>query len=593
MALQSFTVSIGALSDASNNDKNYVSGEAIYVKTTSGTFAPIFRDFAGASEIAQDGLDNLTDNNGQFTFFIDAGDYILEYQNQSTPVTIVGPDYFNSRIEESVNQIIIDTSNSRGFRVVGDFASGFTYELANDVAIDGSGNYWVYADVNALPVVVTAGTTPSEPTYTQVTFNQASGITTTAGINAQQFIDNFELKIFQSPTDNLTKVEAFAGGVGVVYEVRKTADNSLAAIYSDKDGVTSITQNGIANVSNGDAEAVFYIADGDYTVTINAVSKGLRVNKGLIPFDDKERNLITCIPRVSAGGVLSLLDDVDHDPVGFSSAQQVGDFIMRINYSENYTVVNDLSVTIDDELCKYGVFTGASVGVSYSDFTAYTQLRGVVDTTDMTFKSTGLLPDGNVNVSYVNDVLIIDHDNAAFSTDAAVVTQQYGLSFMSDFGVGQSASQINIIPHTKLAGSLIYDGANFVLDPAKASLISTTQTGITYEWDGTVNALKITHPIALDYTAFVTPEFGGYTEYNVEVTSLSSFRVYFFDSGGNQITSPNTSMKLMFSRPTCQVRGKIQTGAKFNLRAGIIPVRSAALGSASGNNFFVSGLMQK
>ena len=81
-----------------------------------------------------------------------------------------------------------------------------------------------------------------------------------------------KLKIFQSPTDNLTKVTTFAGGVGVVYEVRKTSDNSLATIYSDKDVVTSIPQNGTANVSNGDAEAVFYIADGDYTVTINAVS---------------------------------------------------------------------------------------------------------------------------------------------------------------------------------------------------------------------------------------------------------------------------------------------------------------------------------
>ena len=270
MALQSFTVSIGALKDVNNNDKNYVSGEAIYVKTIGGTFAPIFRDLAGTSEIAQDGLANQTNVEGQFTFFVEAGDYILEYQNQSTPVTIAGADYFNNRVEETVNQIIIDTSTSRGFRVVGDFASGFTYELPNDVAVDASGNYWAYADVNALPVVITAGTTPSSPTYTQVTFNQASGVTTTAGINAQQFIDNFELKIFQSPTDNLTKVSTFAGGVGVVYEVRKTSDNSLATIYSDKDGVTSIPQNGTANVSNGDAECVFYIDDGSYIITINA-----------------------------------------------------------------------------------------------------------------------------------------------------------------------------------------------------------------------------------------------------------------------------------------------------------------------------------
>ncbi|QDP48172.1 MAG: hypothetical protein Unbinned6437contig1000_26 [Prokaryotic dsDNA virus sp.] len=186
---------------------------------------------------------------------------------------------------DAVNQIQTDAANaiatlntSRGFRVVGDFASGFTYELANDVAIDGGGNYWAYADVNALPVTVPAGTTPSEPTYTQVTFNQASGVTTTAGINAQEFIDNFELKIFQSPTDNLTKVSTFAGGVGVVYEVRKTSDNSLATIYSDKDGITEITQNGTANVSNGDAECVFYIDNlpEELKIEINSVSANFR-----------------------------------------------------------------------------------------------------------------------------------------------------------------------------------------------------------------------------------------------------------------------------------------------------------------------------
>lgn len=231
---------------------------------------------------------------------------------------------------DTVNKIQTDAANaiatlntSRGFRVVGDFASGLTYELPNDVAIDVSGSYWAYADINALPVTVPAGTTPSEPTYTQVTFNQASGVTTTAGINAQEFIDNFELKIFQSPTDNLTKVSTFAGGVGVVYEVRKTSDNSLATIYSDKDGVTSIPQNGIANVSNGDAEVVFYIVDGDYTVTINAIKANLIVGDGRCAVSDINSGLyalgrkLTVVDRhnalfeVVSGGAANGVDILD------------------------------------------------------------------------------------------------------------------------------------------------------------------------------------------------------------------------------------------------------------------------------------------
>ena len=372
MALQSFTVSIGALRDVNNNDKNYVSGEAIYVKTIGGSFASIFRDLAGASEIAQDGLANQTDDNGQFTFFVEAGDYILEYQNQSTPVTVVGSDYFNSRIEESVNQIIIETSSSRGFRVVGDFAGGFTYELSNDVAIDGSGNYWVYADVNELPVVITAGTTPSSPTYTQVTFNQASGVTTTAGVNAQQFIDNFELKIFQSPTDNLTKIEAFAGGVGVVYEVRKTHDSSLATIYSDAAGATEIVQNGTSNVSNGDAEVVFYIDDGDYTVTVNEISSRFNVGneiKSILDFggvDDDDGSTGTTNNRDAFARYFAYLNIIGGGRLYLPKTKTGGYLIV----GDDTTPVNsEIEVVADEGVYIRIVYSGGAVNSPFNNNT--------------------------------------------------------------------------------------------------------------------------------------------------------------------------------------------------------------------------------
>ena len=82
-----------------------------------------------------------------------------------------------------------------------------------------------------------------------------------------------ELKIFQSPSSGgLTEIQTRTVDAGEVYEVRKTSDDSLATIYSDAAGTTEIVQNGTANVSNGDAEAVFYIADGNYNIAINAVS---------------------------------------------------------------------------------------------------------------------------------------------------------------------------------------------------------------------------------------------------------------------------------------------------------------------------------
>lgn len=129
-------------------------------------------------------------------------------------------------------------------------------------------------------------------------------------------------KITQTPTNNLTKVETFVGGVGVVYEVRNTS-NTLVTIYSDKDGGAEIVQNGIANVSNGDAEAVFYIADGDYSVTINAVKASFFVGGGLCVVSDINSGLyapgrkLTVIDRhnalfeVVSGGVANGVDILD------------------------------------------------------------------------------------------------------------------------------------------------------------------------------------------------------------------------------------------------------------------------------------------
>lgn len=65
---------------------------------------------------------------------------------------------------------------SRGFRVVGSFASGFTYSLPNDVGVDGSGDYWIYSNIDNLPVVIAPGTVPSGPVFTQVTFNSIDGV---------------------------------------------------------------------------------------------------------------------------------------------------------------------------------------------------------------------------------------------------------------------------------------------------------------------------------------------------------------------------------------------------------------------------------
>ena len=74
-------------------------------------------------------------------------------------------------IQADADAVIESLKTSRGFRVVGDFADGFTYELFNDVGIDADGNSWIYTGSGAPSKIVPAGTVPSQPDYQQVIYN--------------------------------------------------------------------------------------------------------------------------------------------------------------------------------------------------------------------------------------------------------------------------------------------------------------------------------------------------------------------------------------------------------------------------------------
>lgn len=159
---------------------------------------------------------------------------------------------------------------SRGFNTKGTFADGFTYELPNDVGLDADGNPWIYN--GSLPFTVTAGSTPTSPTYTQVVYGSAAQVSMNTSDTVQSFADSFALKIFQSPTDGgLTEIQTRTVNGGEVYEVRKTSDDSFATIYSDAASPTEILQNGIDNKSGSDGVVEFFVSDGDYYIYASAV----------------------------------------------------------------------------------------------------------------------------------------------------------------------------------------------------------------------------------------------------------------------------------------------------------------------------------
>jgi len=116
--------------------------------------------------------------------------------------------WFPSHDRAQITSELQTVKESRGFRVVGAFSSGFTYELPNDVGEynDGLGNpdsitHWIYSDADALPFNVTAGTVPSSPTYTQVAFNDLQGI---VNLDEPSLLDTVYTRRYSEPDSVIT-----------------------------------------------------------------------------------------------------------------------------------------------------------------------------------------------------------------------------------------------------------------------------------------------------------------------------------------------------------------------------------------------------
>lgn len=78
MALEQITFNLGALDDAANSGKNYVSGQVFEVFNIDDTYADIFADSAGTIPIDQSGIQNISNSDGECKFFVDKGFYNIK-----------------------------------------------------------------------------------------------------------------------------------------------------------------------------------------------------------------------------------------------------------------------------------------------------------------------------------------------------------------------------------------------------------------------------------------------------------------------------------------------------------------------------------
>lgn len=94
MALQNYSVAVGAFDDADAGGKNYFAGVAVYIYNKSDdTLADIFTDDTGVTPIVQDGVQNVTNANGVFEFAIDEGQYYYSVDGETQDFAIAFTDH--------------------------------------------------------------------------------------------------------------------------------------------------------------------------------------------------------------------------------------------------------------------------------------------------------------------------------------------------------------------------------------------------------------------------------------------------------------------------------------------------------------------
>ncbi len=415
---------------------------------------------------------------------------------------------------------------SRGFNTKGTFATGFTYELPNDVGLDADGNPWILIDASSLPVIVSAGTTPSNPPYKQVSYGTASQVSTNTSDTVQSFADSFALKIFQSPTNGgLTEIQTRTVDADEVYEVRQTSDGSLATIYSDAAGTTEIVQDGASNASDSAGVVGFYIGDGEYYASCESKTSYFTTTQQSPIIDKEYQDILQHCGSVGTKYNILSYDNAKYVVVNFSDT---GGYYLPVNSSVKLKLIHNGDI----KLSWLGEITDLSDVMEYVDSVAtsvtyegkaYPTLGSVNISSCTSHNFNGCKIDGSGIVdTSVDQVLSIKGDDAELalpSLSSDLVISDRDISFASAHGL--------------VAGDwfLIYDPRDYSYSPARVDY----RSGEYCQVEEVLSSTEVRV-----YGSILCDE--GYESAEVEVYKVSPTRFSF--EGSVEVIAPSTGANI-------------------------------------------------
>lgn len=235
MTLQPQSISAAAFNDDDAGGNNYFSGKAIYVHKTNGSYASIYSDSGGVNLIAQNGINNVTNDKGVFTFYIDGGEYYAQSDGERVGFWVTNAELIESYAIRAEDAAASASTEANIFDTVADGESGtvngdwFSVPSGND-----NGAFDYYKNESGVGVYKKTSSTAIAVTNS---FDNVVNYTYENFVSGGDFIEsNPEMRSGSITVDLSTQQELINRGYKKAVQWRIGNDFARAEIGSDIDG---------------------------------------------------------------------------------------------------------------------------------------------------------------------------------------------------------------------------------------------------------------------------------------------------------------------------------------------------------------------
>lgn len=311
-------------------------------------------------------------------------------------------------IESEANAAVI----SLGWTPSGEFATGFTYTKLNDVGRDSLGSWWRY-NGSDLPKVITAGTVPSSPNFSVISFETADNVQWKVGKSVGYALDDL-----QGFTEELF---AQAGIVPNGSPDKLGASQRVDAIKQLEKAASKVAKNGggsvqdfidaqyatVADVATGKFKVGTYVRLTDRALRLFLLQSG-GVADGYGILNAANGNTAVYSDDIADVVGFGAVGGSTNDTSAFANALTAGNGYAFVPYREDgYTVDGNL-----EGLWGFGnIRLGGNGLVRYTDVAMYDGYKNAA------FYGDVLARDGNLQISCFGDSTMYGYQVGGATSD--------------------------------------------------------------------------------------------------------------------------------------------------------------------------------